>query len=73
MGNLQDFAAKIQEDADLAAKCAACKSADEFIAIAKAEGYDVTAEEIEAMTALSLDDMDSASGGMIIRKYIIVK
>ena len=73
MGNLQDFAAKIQEDADLAAKWAACKSADEFIAIAKAEGYDVTAEEIEAMTALSLDDMDSASGGMIIRKYIIVK
>ena len=47
-----------------------CKTADELIALAKAEGYDITKDEAEAylaeMADLELDrkDLEKIAGGM---------
>ena len=50
-------------------KAMACKTADELIAVAKAEGYDITVEEAEAylaeMADVELDEeaLSKAAGG----------
>ena len=50
-------------------KAMACKTADELIAVAKAEGYDITVEEAEAylaeMADVELDEemLKKAAGG----------
>ncbi len=51
------------------AKAAACKSVEELLALAKAEGLEMTAEEAEKYFAqltdkpLGVDDIDAVSGG----------
>ena len=54
---------------EMIVKAMACKNADELIALAKAEGYDVTKDEAEAYLAelsdFELDDeaLSKAAGG----------
>ena len=52
-------------------KAMECKSADELLALAKAEGVELTAEEAEKYfetlqtKELSLDDLDAVAGGTV--------
>lgn len=57
----------------LMSKAAACKDADEVIALGKSEGMDISKEEAEAVlaafkgkVAISEEDLDNAAGGCCI-------
>jgi len=61
--NFEDFKSKLASDKDFAAKFAG-KKPTEVVAIAKAEGYNISTADLKM--SLSDDDFDAVAGGGII-------
>ena len=63
---LKAFIAKVQGDTSLQEKLKAASDADEVVAIAKAAGFVISAEDIQSMqsaTELSDDELEGVAGG----------
>ena len=63
---INELQEKIKTDSALAEKFKGCKNLDEVIELAKAEGYEITIEDIEKLTDVSAEDLTKAAGGAII-------
>lgn len=64
MSQLKEFLAKLKEDKPFAEKIASLKSIDEVIAQAKEAGFEVTAEDVEAITDVSEEEIKEIAGGI---------
>ena len=62
MAKMDELMEKMKDEA-FAKKFEGCESAEEFVAIAKKEGYDITAEDVARVTDLSDDDMAKVAAG----------
>ena len=62
---------KVKSDTELRSKLEAAESADAAIAIAKAAGFAITADDIQSMqskpTELSDEELERAAGGLNFR------
>ena len=63
---INELQAKLKEDSALAEKFKGCTNLDEVLELAKAEGYDISAEDFEKLTDVSAEDLTKAAGGAII-------
>lgn len=59
-----DFRKKIATDKDFKAKFVDCKSSEELITAAAAEGYTFTEEDIRNNTEILPEELDSFVGGI---------
>ena len=66
MAKINEFITKIKEDGQ-SEKLAACKSVDDIIALAKEQGFEFDAEDIEKLTDISAEDLKEAAGGGLIK------
>jgi predicted ribosomally synthesized peptide with nif11-like leader len=66
MAGINDLQAKLKVDSALAEKFKGCKSLDDVISLAKAEGFDISVEDIEKLTDVSAEDLTKAAGGAFI-------
>ena len=64
MSQLKEFLAKLKEGKPFAEKIASLKSIDEVIAQAKEAGFEVTAEDVEAITDVSEEEIKEIAGGI---------
>ncbi len=65
---LKQFLETAEGDAALTAKLEATKTPQDFLALAAEKGFELTEEELSAMTAggeLSDDELDDVAGGML--------
>ena len=63
MAGLKEFKALLAQDAALLEEAKKCGSFDELVALAGERGFSFTAEEIEALTDLTTEDIAKAAGG----------
>ncbi|GAB4535394.1 MAG: hypothetical protein Tsb0014_22330 [Pleurocapsa sp.] len=70
--NAIEFLAEVAENASLQEKLKATKNSDELIALAKEQGYEVSAEDFQAIKEiadsneeLSEDELETVAGGRI--------
>lgn len=63
MAGLKEFKEHLAQDAALAAEVKQCKCFDELVELAEEKGFSFTAEEIEALTDLSTEELSKAAGG----------
>ena len=63
MAGLAEFKALLAQDAAFAEEARKCKSFDDLVALAEEKGFSFTAEEIEALTDLSTEELSKAAGG----------
>ncbi|MBO6204948.1 MAG: Nif11-like leader peptide family RiPP precursor [Selenomonas sp.] len=68
MAKMNELMKKLEDEA-FAKKFADCKSAEDFVAVAKKEGYDISAEDVESEQELSDDDLAKVAGGGGLIKY----
>ena len=70
IAKLDEFLAKITEDG-LKDKLAACKNADDIIALAKELGFDLDAEDIEKLTDIGDGELNAAGGvRFLVKKFM---
>ena len=62
MAKMNELMEKLKDEA-FAKKFEDCKSAEDFVAVAKKEGYDVTVEDLDCVKDLSDDELAKAAGG----------
>ena len=67
MAGLKEFKALLAQDAAFADEARKCKSFDGLVALAEEKGFSFTAEEIEALTDLSTEELSKAAGGTEIK------
>ncbi|MBO6291664.1 MAG: Nif11-like leader peptide family RiPP precursor [Selenomonas sp.] len=64
MAKLDELMEKMKDEA-FAKKFEGCKSTEDFVAVAKKEGYDISIEDAESITNdLSDDDLAKIAGGL---------
>jgi predicted ribosomally synthesized peptide with nif11-like leader len=63
---VHEFIERMKSDGEFRARMLAAAGADERLALVKAEGYDVTAEEIASHARLEDDDLAHAVGGVVV-------
>ena len=62
MAKMNELMEKMRDEA-FAKKFEGCKSAEDFVEVAKKEGYDITVDDIENGLELSDEDMVKVAGG----------
>ena len=60
---MKELLEKLETDSAFAEKFKGCKNLDDVIEMAEKEGYEITEEELEALTDVSVDDLSKAAGG----------
>jgi predicted ribosomally synthesized peptide with nif11-like leader len=63
MSTIKEFKEKVAKDVEFASKFKDVKTAEEAVALAKAEGFEITVEEIKE---LSESDLEGIAGGNTI-------
>jgi predicted ribosomally synthesized peptide with nif11-like leader len=60
---LKAFLEKVNADTSLQEKLKAAKSPEDVVDIAKEHGHEFTADKIEGITELSLEELEGVAGG----------
>ena len=72
MEKMNELMEKMRDEA-FAKKFEGCKSAEDFVEVAKKEGYDITVDDIENDLELSDEDMAKVAGGWGEITKLIIK
>ena len=72
MAKMDELMKKLEDEA-FAKKFADCKSAEDFVAAAKKEGYDITVEDLDRVRDLSDDELAKAAGGGGLAFHLLVR